>query len=197
VVRHHAQAPDGSPPLSAVVLVEGVSDRCALEALAERRGRSLALEGVSIVPMGGATNIGHFLERLGPHGLDLRLSGLYDEAEEGYIRRGLERAGLGSGLSGDDLQALGFFRCVHDLEDELIRSLGVDRVEATVQQQGELAALRILQRQPAQRGRSATEQLRRFMGTRSGRKSRYARLLVEALDVDRVPRPLDQALAHA
>jgi hypothetical protein len=32
------------------------------------------------------------------------------------------------------------------------------------------------------------------MGTRSGRKILYARLLVEALDLERVPRPLDGVL---
>ena len=38
--------------------------------------------------------------------------------------------------------------------------------------------------------------LRRFMGTRSGRKLRYGGLLVEALQLDHVPRPLDRLLAH-
>jgi hypothetical protein len=38
----------------AVVLVEGLSDRCAVEALAERRGRDLRAERVSVVPIGGA-----------------------------------------------------------------------------------------------------------------------------------------------
>jgi hypothetical protein len=54
-----------------------------------------------------------------------------------------------------------------------------------------------MQRQPAQRGRTVEAQLRRFMGTHSGRKLKYARLLVEALDLDAVPRPLDGVLAHA
>ena len=40
------------------------------------------------------------------------------------------------------------------------------------------------------------ERLRRFMGTVSGRKAQYPRLLVDALDLTRVPRPLDRALAH-
>ena len=48
-----------------VVLVEGSSDQVALEALAERRGRELAAEGVAVVPMGGARNIRHFLELFG------------------------------------------------------------------------------------------------------------------------------------
>jgi hypothetical protein len=34
------------------------------------------------------------------------------------------------------------------------------------------------------------------MGTRSGRKAHYARRLVVALDLDRVPRPLDAVLSH-
>jgi hypothetical protein len=53
-----------------------------------------------------------------------------------------------------------------------------------------------MQKQPAQRGRTIEEQLRRFMGTRSGRKIAYARLLVDALDLTQVPRPLDRVLAH-
>jgi Overcoming lysogenization defect protein-like, TOPRIM domain len=180
----------------AVVLVEGMSDREALEALAQRRGRSLAAEGVAIVSIGGATNIGRFLERFGPQGLNLRLAGLCDAAEEGYFRRGLERAGFGAGLSRADMEELGFFVCVEDLEDELIRSLGVASVQRTVDAQGELASFRILQKQPAQRGRGIDEQLRRFMGTRAGRKSRYARVLVDALDLAHVPRSLDGVLAH-
>jgi hypothetical protein len=50
---------------STVVLVEGASDQAALETLARRRGRDLGVEGVAIVPMGGATTIGHFLDLLG------------------------------------------------------------------------------------------------------------------------------------
>jgi hypothetical protein len=53
-----------------------------------------------------------------------------------------------------------------------------------------------MQKQPAQRGRTTEEQLRRFMGTRGGRKIHYATLLVDALDVTEVPRPLDRVLAH-
>ena len=77
----------------AVILVEGMSDQAALEALAERRGRTLGTQGISIVHMGGATSIGRFLDLFGPHGLDVRLAGLCDAAEEGYFRRALQRAG--------------------------------------------------------------------------------------------------------
>src|SRR2546421_6615473 len=104
------------------VLVEGISDQLALEALAQRRGRNLEAEGISIVPMGGATNIGSFLDLFGPQGFDVRLAGLCDAAEEGDFRRGLERAGLGSNLTPADMEPLGFYVCVAEPEDELIRS---------------------------------------------------------------------------
>jgi hypothetical protein len=180
----------------AVVLVEGISDQLALESLARRRGRDLGAEDISVVSIGGATNIGRFLELFGQSGHDVRLTGLCDAAEERAFRRRLERAGLGSNLSRVDMEALGFFVCVADLEDELIRSLGTARVEQLIDANGEIRQLRTFQKQPAQQGRTTAAQLRRFMGTRSGRKIQYASLLVDALDLTQVPRPLDGVLAH-
>jgi hypothetical protein len=180
----------------AVVLVEGISDQVALEALAERRGRDLDAEGTYIVPIGGAKNIGSFLDLFGPRGFDVRLAGLCDAAEEGDFRRGLERAGLGSNLTRAAMESLGFYVCVADLEDELIRCLGAASVEQIVDAQGEGGSFRTFQKQPAQQGRTTAEQLRRFMGTRGGRKIQYAPLLVAALDLADVPRPLDRVLAH-
>ncbi|HEX5771789.1 MAG TPA: hypothetical protein VFY11_12560, partial [Nocardioidaceae bacterium] len=121
---------------------------------------------------------------------------LCDSGEERYFLRALEVAGLGRDLSRADMERLGFFVCVEDLEDELIRALGVDRVEEVVAAEGELRSLRSLQKQPAQRGRAPQQQLRRFLGSRSGRKSRYAELLVDRLDLGRLPRPLERALAR-
>jgi len=180
----------------AVVLVEGVSDQHALEALAHRRGRNLDTEGIAIVPIGGTKNIGTFLYRFGPQGLDVRLAGLCDAAEEGDFRRALERAGLGSSLTRADMERLGFYVCVADLEDELIRSLGAVAVEKVLDAQGDLASFRSFQRQPAWRGRTTEDQLRRFLGTQGGRKIQSAALLVDALDLTQVPRPLDLVLAH-
>ena len=190
------ESPAGGVDPQTVVLVEGSSDQVALEALAARRGRELAAAGIAVVPMGGARNIRRFLERFGPRGLDVRLAGLCDAGEEGEFRRGLEQAGLGANLSRADMEALGFYVCVADLEDELIRCLGATAVEHVVAAQGELGSFRTFQRQPAWRGRSPQEQLRRFIGTHSGRKLRYARLLVDALELTSVPRPLDRLLAH-
>jgi len=179
-----------------VVLVEGESDQRAMEALARRRGRDLQAEGVAVVSMGGASRIGEFLTRYGPGGEGLGLAGLCDAGEERAFRRGLERAGLGSDLTRAGMERLGFFVCEADLEDELIRALGTARVEQLIDEQGELAIFRTFQRQPAQRGRSVAGQLQRFMGTLAGRKIRYAPLLVGALDLDRVPSPLDGVLDH-
>jgi len=180
----------------AVVLVEGLSDQVALQAVAERRGRDLAAEGVAIVPMGGARSIARFLDRFGPGGLDLTLAGLCDAREELDFRRGLEHAGLGANLTRADMETLGFYVCDADLEDELIRCLGPARVEQIIATQGELGSFRTLQHQPAHQAQPIHRQLHRFMGTRGGRKLRYARLLVDALDPTTIPRPLDRVLTH-
>jgi hypothetical protein len=171
----------------AVVLVEGESDRAALSALAARRGRDLAAEGVEVAAMGGITNLRAHLARYGPTGLDVDLAGLCDANEEPYVRRVLAESGLG------DLDT--FHACHLDLEDELLRALGVEAALAVVEAAGELQRFRSMQRQVAQRDRPAHDQLRRFMGTKGGRKVRYASLLVAALDLDAVPEPLDRVLA--
>ena len=74
------------------VLVEGLSDQRAVEALAERRGRDLDAERVSVVPI-GARKRSDVLEdvRLGLHEAGRRVA----MREEGDFRRGLERAGIG------------------------------------------------------------------------------------------------------
>jgi hypothetical protein len=181
--------------LGTVVLVEGVSDRSAVEALAARLGRDLAAEGVCVVPTGGALGIGRFLRLFGPHGLAVDVRGLCDEAEERHLRRGLERAGFGTELGRSAMGSLGFHVCVADLEDELIRALAPAGVERVLAAENDLGRFRAFQNQPAQRGRAVERQLRRFMGTISGRKARYARALVLAADADRIPRPLDLLLA--
>jgi len=186
--------PDGGPEATsralerigdarAVVLVEGFSDQIALETLAERRGRNLEREGVAIVPIGGAQALGRFLVQF----RGLQVAGLCDAGEEHVFARGFERTGMGR---------RGFHVCVEDLEDELIRALGADAVEAVLEANGDLDPFRTFQKQPAWRGRRADAQLRRFMGSADRRKLRYARLLVEALDLDAMPRPLDGVLAH-
>jgi hypothetical protein len=181
----------------ALVVVEGVSDQIAIKALAKRRGIDLEGARIQVVALGGAHRIGRFLEDLGPRRDGLRLAGLCDYGETPVFRAALERAGLGSDLSREDMERLGFYVCVEDLEDELIRALGVSAVEGIIRANGDLNRFRKLQQMPAWRGRATDEQLRRFIAAGARRKARYARLLVDALDLERVPRPLDQVLAHA
>jgi hypothetical protein len=166
-----------------VVLVEGVSDRCAVETLARRRGRDLDAEGLAVVPMGGYGNLPRVLQQY----RGVRLAGLYDVGEERHFLRALRCDDRG------DLERVGFYACTRDLEDELTRAVGPDGMQRVLTEQGELRAFRTYQKQPAHRARSLEEQLHGFMWNR---KQRYAVLLVEALDLERVPRPLDCVLAH-
>ena len=168
---------------SRVVLVEGVSDRHAVETLARRRGRDLGAEGVAVVPMGGYGNLPRLLRQY----RDLRLAGLYDVGEERHFLRALgcdDRS---------DLERVGFYACSRDLEDELTRAVGPEGMERVLAEQGELRAFRTYQKQPAHRAERLEEQLYGFMWNR---KQRYAALLVEALDLERVPRPLERLLAY-
>lgn len=169
--------------LRGVVLVEGASDRIAVETLARRRGRDLRAEGVAIVAMGGYGNLPRHLEQY----RDIRVAGLYDVGEERHFLRALGCDERGK------LEGLGFYACTRDLEDELTRAVGPDGLERVLAEQDELRAFRTYQKQPAHRARPLTAQLHGFMWNR---KQRYAVLLVEALDLGRVPRPLDLVLGH-
>jgi hypothetical protein len=179
-----------------VVLVEGVSDLVAVTTLAHGRGRDLGASGIEVVAMGGATNVLRYLRQYGPQGAGVRIVGLCDLGEVRYFRRALDRTGIAADPDARDMERLGFFVCARDLEDELIRGLGTDTVVRVVEEQGELASFRMFQKQPAQREKPVDQQLRRFLGTHSGRKAQYARALVEALDVDATPPPLEGLLAH-
>ncbi|MEO3943073.1 TOPRIM nucleotidyl transferase/hydrolase domain-containing protein [Paenarthrobacter nicotinovorans] len=173
------------------VFVEGESDRLAVNALAHRLGHDLQKQHVCIVPMGGATNIVHFLDRYGPQGENHRLLGLCDSGESRGITRAFSRAGFGAASLND----LGFQVCEADLEDELIRCLGVDEVLNVIASEGELGSFELLRRQPSLRGRPIEAQLRRFLGGRSGNKIRYAPLLVSALPSGKAPPPLARLVA--
>jgi hypothetical protein len=183
------------PGASALVLVEGVSDKMAVEALAARRDRDLQAEGVHVVSIGGAQAIGNVLRLIRTQSRDVRLAGLCDAREERDFRRALEQAGLGAELTREAMEALGFYVCDPDLEGELIRALGPEGVEAVLERNGDLTSFRTFQKQPQWQGRPTEDQLRRFFGSSAG-KIKYARPLVGALDLAHVPRPLDCVLAH-
>jgi hypothetical protein len=86
------------------------------------------------------------------------------------------------------------FVCVRNLEDELIRALGPNKVQEVVSEQGELETFRSFQNQVFWRGRPAEHQLRRWLQN-GGRQHRYPPLLVEAMEPDEIPRPLAAVLA--
>jgi hypothetical protein len=154
-----------------------------VEALARRRGRDLGAEGVAVVPMGGYGNLRRVLEDY----REVRLAGLYDAGEERHFLRAL------ACRDRDELERAGFFACTRDLEDELTRAVGPAGMERVLAEQGELRAFRTYQKQPAHRAEPLEEQLQGFMWNR---KQKYAELLVKALELDRMPRPLDRVLAH-
>ena len=177
------------------VLVEGLSDYFAVQAAGRLLGMDLAADGRAVVPMGGATNLKHFIERFRSQDANIGLSGLCDLGEEPFFARTLGAAGVTAGTKRSDLEAAGFFVLDRDLEDELIRALGCAAVEEIIEREGDLESLRRLQQMPAHRDRTVEEHLHRFMGVRSGRKYHYAPLLVTALDAERIPLPMQSLLA--
>lgn len=170
--------------LRGVVLVEGTSDQGAVETLARRRGRDLKAEGVAVVPMGGYGSLPRLLEQF----RGVPLAGLYDVGEERHFLRALGCADRG------ELERAGFYACTRDLEDELTRAVGSEGMERVLAEHGELRAFRTYQKQLAHRDRPLEEQLHGFMWNR---KQKYAVVLVETLDLERIPRPLDRVLAHS
>lgn len=192
-----AQALAKATAAQAVMLVEGISDQIAVETLAARRGRDLDAERVVVLPTGGAHAMTRYLRQFGPAGAGLRLAGLCDIGEESVVRRGLASAGIGSPGTRADMERVRFYVCVEDLEDELIRAIGAARAEALIDSQGDLGSFRSLQRQPEWRSQPATAQLRRFLGSGARRKLRYARLLAGAVNLDRLPHPLEAMLNQA
>jgi hypothetical protein len=135
------------------------------------------------VPMGGYGNLPRVLEEY----RDVRLAGLYDIGEERHFLRAL------GCRDREELERAGFYACARDLEDELTRAVGPAGMERVLAEQGDLRVFRTYQKQPAHRAEPLEEQLHGFMWNR---KQRYAELLVDALELDRIPRPLDRVLAH-
>jgi hypothetical protein len=153
-----------------LIIVEGESDRAAVEILGARLG--LALPEVRSV--GGSKGARRAVASLP----GVRLIGLVDRPE----RRDFERF----------LDAV--YVCDPDLEGEFVRALGVAAVLSLIDDEGERVSFRRLQHQPAQRARTLEQQLSRFFGGRSGNKLRYARLMAEALPLERIPPPIDALL---
>ena len=178
--------------MATIILVEGVTDELALTLAAQRSGRDLRAEGVSIVPTRGAHALGRFLRRLVAEDPATLFAGLYDEGEEGVIRAALERAGYGPHLDRSNLESVGFFACVADLEDELIRAAMDANLDLSllIEEQGDAQPWRRFRSQQAWRGRPVDQQFRRFIRSVSERNSRYIRAIVETIDPSLLPRPM-------
>lgn len=171
-----------------MVLVEGESDAAAVTVLAARRGVRIG-EHMSIVPANGITNYPRLVSDARHAQPSTRVVGLYDVGEERHVARALALVD-GSVPTRGRLEELGFFACERDLEDELIRAIGVDGVLVVLAREGEIASFERMSAQPAQRDRPLPDRLHRFLGTRATRKIRYGRLLAEVVPQDRFPRPL-------
>ena len=174
-----------------IVLVEGESDAGAVRALAAVVGCELDRGHIHICSAGGVTNFPQSLASLVRLHPNAQFCGMYDVAEERHVRRALAGASVPI-TAHESLKPFGFFACVADLEEELIRALGAEAVERVIEAQGELLSFRRLQAMPQHRDTPVERQLHRFLGTRATRKIRSAPLLVEALDPGRLPRPLAQ-----
>ncbi len=172
------------------ILVEGITDQIAVETLARRLGRELEEEGVTVIPIGGAQAVARHLELLGPRGDGLDLAGMCDADAVEVYRLGLISAGIGRPETPAHMAELGFFVCVRDLEDELIRAVGLDETLEVIKSEGELRPFHTFQKQPEWRGRPINDQLRRFVQSKASRGHRYADLLSRAVDLERAPAPL-------
>jgi hypothetical protein len=177
-----------------LVLVEGESDAAAVRALAGLIGCDLGLHRIQICSAEGVTNFSRVLSNFLRAHPDARFCGLYDIADERHVRRALANVALSIGAD-ESLESFGFFACVADLEDELIRALGAEAVERMLESQAELTSFRRFQAMPQHRHTPAHHQLRRFLGTRATRKIRSAPRLVEALKLAQLPHPLAQLAA--
>jgi hypothetical protein len=158
--------------------------------LALRLGRDLASEAVVVLPIGGAHGIRNDLLRFGPLGAGLTLAGLCDAGEQQVFLRGLAAAGVGAPHNRDEMEHLGFFVCVDDLEDELIRAAGQRLITDVLSANDDLASFETMRKQPAWRDQPFAAQMRRFLGAGARRKIRYAELLVSELTLERMPQPL-------
>ena len=160
-----------------IVLVEGKSDEVALEVFARRLG----ITPPTILAMGGAHAATRVVADIRKASPNEHILGLVDVGELRAFSGVIDQV----------------FVCDRDLEDELIRALGIEATLALIDDQGELSSFAKLQKQPAQRDRNITDQLRRFLHGRSGNKARYAALFAEAIELDRTPAPIRNLLEAA
>jgi hypothetical protein len=178
-----------SDHVGTVVLLEGPSDVAAVRAVAAAYGVTDSVHRYQLVDMGGVTNIRRHLAAFREASTPVRVIGMCDAGEARFFARALRVNGDGVHHEAA-LAEHGFDVCVADLEDELIRAMGPARVVSVLGRLGLGGRLETFQRQPAWRDRPLHEQLHRFAGVASGRKTLLAGALAEGLAADEVPAPL-------
>ena len=121
--REHWWVESALEPLTAdkVILVEGISDRILVHAVARHLGEQLDRRGVSVVSLGGAGQFAPALSLFGPKGFGVPVLGLVDEKEAPIPAEEL-------GVTVADLDALDILICHADLEEEYLTALGVTDV---------------------------------------------------------------------
>lgn len=188
---------DSAPPTW--VLLEGTSDAAAIRALRAARGVAPEDEPCALVAMGGATNIRRQLDEIVALDPVPRVIGLCDEREAPFFVRALEvhhaALGLDAAPTLATLPEAGFQVCRRDLEDELMRALGVVGTLAVFDELDLGSTFDAFTRQLAWQGRPIWDQLRRFGTTTSGRKELLAGALAAAVEVAATPPPLAALLA--
>ena len=192
-----APAPDPAPTW---VLLEGTSDVAAVRALRAARGVRPDDEPCLLVDMGGATNIRRHLAAAAGSRSPSPCRRAVRRAGGAVLRAGARRHRNGcrrpvtcpadGTASVTTLPDFGFQVCRRDLEDELMRALGVDGTLAVLADLDLDAAFAAFTRQLAWQGRPVMDQLRRFVGTTSGRKELLAGAMAAALDAGDCPPPL-------
>jgi hypothetical protein len=180
--------PAAATDVGTVVLLEGRSDVAAVRVVAAARGLAEGAHGYRLVDMGGVTNVQRYLAAARARPVPVRVVGMCDAGEAAVVLRAL---GLDDPA---ELAGHGFSVCDADLEDELIRACGPDRVLDVLDRLSLRARFTTFCNQPAWRGRPLESQLHRFAGIASGRKALLAAALAAALEPDQVPAPLRRVL---
>src|SRR5262249_13982603 len=113
-------SPEIVAEIRTLVLVEGDSDAGAVRTLAAILGCDLGLRRIKICSAGGVTNFSQSLAGFVRTHPNAQFCGMYDVAEQRHVRRALASASVAIAAD-ESLERFGFFACVADLEEELIR----------------------------------------------------------------------------
>jgi hypothetical protein len=173
-----------------VVFVEGFSDLLAVRACASTLDIDLDARGVSLISLEGADILQHYLSLLGPSGLNVRMRGLCDLDKEARWTALLTVAGI-SINSRSDLNAAGFHVAEADLEEELVKALGITDTERVISEAGLTNRLEGFEKQPTNAGLSREDLLTAFAGTL---KIKLAPLLASEIPASDIPGPIKALL---